>query len=1055
MATFAKLTRPKTHRVLRRERLFSLIDAARERPLVWLSGPPGAGKSTLVASYVEAHKGRAAWYHLDPGDDDIGTFFYYLGQSLPAGGKNAPQLPQFTADQRANLAGYSRQFFRQFFARPALLVLDNYHELAEGSAVHEVLDCAVAEVPEGSNIGVISRGSPPRRFARHKLSEKLATIEGDELRTSLDETRAIAALRHDLDEEAIARVHELSRGWAAGLALTLEREEQIRSGRIARDRKAGTEELFEFFAIQVFDSQPQALQRFLQVSALLPTMTAAMAQRLTGREDAEAVLEDLYRRGLFTDRRATEPPTYQYHDLFRAFLTRRHETDVPPDTLAAELHLAGTLLQAANQVDHAVRLFLRAGDWPAARAAILGIAGPLVAQGRSASLRDWIETMPQDVVAADPWLNFWAGTAELRSNPASARTRLITSFQLFAANSNVDGQTLACGAIMHSHLYQFTDMTPLDPWIDTLTRLLERRPRFPSPAAELQVMTALLLSHSFRRPQRQQLEKCVARMLELIGAGVPDSDAASACGALMIHFLSSGDTVSGERTIAHLQKLHDGGRVPPPIRALGAIQFGRLHFEKCEHAASMRVFNEVLEMVAAHGISLPVVTVQSHLGLAMCALELDDLAAADTHRQQLEKWWMPQRRMDEFASSRLRFWLACRRGQWDAALELVHRQGECARDCGVFWAAFESHVQRALVCAELDRPRDFEAALAPVRQMFDGTGYEHFTYQLDLAEAYYALLKGDRARCHEKLRAGLERSRYDLSKKTLRMHPMMLSRLFAEALSAQIESEYVSESIRALHLRPPSRDVQDWPWPLRINTFGQFEVLRDGRPLEYSRKAPRKTIALLKAIIAFGGTNVREQRLVDAFWSDEEGDVATRSLGAALHRLRKLIGDADAIVQQGGTLSLDRARVWVDVWAFEDLLTRPDAAAKDVMSLYRGAFLAEDDGEPWPVTMRERLRGRFIHAVAEIGRRLESGNRPDDAIECYLRGLDADPVIEQFYQGLMRCYTSLERRSEALSAYQRLKRMLSISLGVQPSAQTERLYQSLKKASALPAGDAP
>jgi DNA-binding SARP family transcriptional activator len=54
-------------------------------------------------------------------------------------------------------------------------------------------------------------------------------------------------------------------------------------------------------------------------------------------------------------------------------------------------------------------------------------------------------------------------------------------------------------------------------------------------------------------------------------------------------------------------------------------------------------------------------------------------------------------------------------------------------------------------------------------------------------------------------------------------------------------------------------------------------------------------------------------------------------------------------------------------------------------------------------------------------------------------------VIEQFYQGLMRCYTALERRSEALSAYQRLKRMLSISLGVQPSPQTERLYQSLKR----------
>lgn len=175
-----------------------------------MSGPPGAGRSTLVASYVEAKKGRAAWYHLDPGDD-IGTFFYYLAQSLPAGGKSAPQLPQFTPEHRANLAGYARQFFRQYFMRSTLLVLDNYHELPEGSAVHEVLDCAVAEIPEGSNIAVISRGGPPRWFARHKVGEKLATIEGDELRTSLEETRAIAALRHDLDEVSISRSARMPR----------------------------------------------------------------------------------------------------------------------------------------------------------------------------------------------------------------------------------------------------------------------------------------------------------------------------------------------------------------------------------------------------------------------------------------------------------------------------------------------------------------------------------------------------------------------------------------------------------------------------------------------------------------------------------------------------------------------------------------------------------------------------------------------------------------------------------------------------------------------------
>lgn len=50
----AKLSMPILHASVPRERLFARLDVRTSHPIMWICGPAGAGKSSLVASYVES-----------------------------------------------------------------------------------------------------------------------------------------------------------------------------------------------------------------------------------------------------------------------------------------------------------------------------------------------------------------------------------------------------------------------------------------------------------------------------------------------------------------------------------------------------------------------------------------------------------------------------------------------------------------------------------------------------------------------------------------------------------------------------------------------------------------------------------------------------------------------------------------------------------------------------------------------------------------------------------------------------------------------------------------
>jgi LuxR family maltose regulon positive regulatory protein len=113
----AKFSRPRLARVHPRERLFRRLDECLEETAVWVGGPAGAGKTALIASYLDARKLPALWYQVDSGDCDPLFCCHHLQVAatriVPLGGSD---LPSFSPGQASDLGSFLRHFLAAFYA---------------------------------------------------------------------------------------------------------------------------------------------------------------------------------------------------------------------------------------------------------------------------------------------------------------------------------------------------------------------------------------------------------------------------------------------------------------------------------------------------------------------------------------------------------------------------------------------------------------------------------------------------------------------------------------------------------------------------------------------------------------------------------------------------------------------------------------------------------------------------------------------------------------------------------------------------------------------------
>lgn len=407
-----KLHVPRRRRgLVERPRLTGRLSRAWESALTLVSAPAGFGKTTLLADGLgdTITAGRSvAWLSLDPRDNDPARFWTYLlaalDRAVPGAGADARAM---LATTRPTTEAVLSTLLNSLDGVPGDLavVLDDYH-LVESADVHEGVAFLLEHLPRQVHVVIAGRADPPLPLARLRARGELLEVRAADLRFTADEAAAYltGTMGLPLTSHDVAALAGRTEGWIAALqlaALSMEGRDDV-GGFIAGF--AGDDRyIVDYLVEEVLQRQPEDLRTFLLRTSVLTGLTGPLCEAVTGQAGGRTTLETLDRGNLFVVPLDDRRQWYRYHHLFGDVL-RARLLDEQPEHVPHLHRRASEWYAQHGDLPEAIRHAMAAGDHGRA-ADLIELAMPGTRQMRQeATLRAWLEALPDDVLRCRPAL---------------------------------------------------------------------------------------------------------------------------------------------------------------------------------------------------------------------------------------------------------------------------------------------------------------------------------------------------------------------------------------------------------------------------------------------------------------------------------------------------------------------------------------------------------------------------------------------------------------------------------------------------------------------------
>ncbi len=234
---------------------------------------------------------------------------------------------------------------------------------------------------------------------------------------------------------------------------------------------------------------------------------------------------------------------------------------------------------------------------------------------------------------------------------------------------------------------------------------------------------------------------------------------------------------------------------------------------------------------------------------------------------------------------------------------------------------------------------------------------------------------------------------------------------------------------------------------LQIYLFGAFSLQADYHPLP--ALPTQKAASLLAYLATHPRKDLPREYLAGLLWPDSPADKARRRLHTALWQVRQVFKQGGLSLEDYLSVSSSALRwqpaadAWLDVTQFEQACQGLEIGAlEDAVRLYRGPFL-ENFYEDWCLEMRYQYEAACCQALLRLAELHLHAAHPVKCLECARRLLQVEPLNEGAHRLLMQAYYNCGQRPAALEQFRQCMRRLEEELGIQPSSDTRRLYESI------------